>query len=148
MENWRYKLLWLILGLMVLLFFSVFTRQQSRAPEVVFSEFWAAVDRGEIMEVTIQGQNIPIQGKYQNGESFRTFAPNDPYLVKTLRAKEVRVAAKTVQSPWYVVLLMNWAPMLLLVGVWIFFMRGQVGGGVEMKDLGRRVERLEKKVGI
>ena len=100
------------------------------------------------MEVTIQGQNIPIQGKYQNGESFRTFAPNDPDLVKTLRAKEVRIAAKTVQSPWYVVLLMNWAPMLLLVGVWIFFMRGQVGGGVEMKDLGRRVERLEKKVEI
>ncbi|MFQ5542703.1 MAG: ATP-dependent metallopeptidase FtsH/Yme1/Tma family protein, partial [Candidatus Binatia bacterium] len=50
--------LWLVLGLMFLLLFSVFTRQHGREPEVVFSDFWAAVDKGDISEVTIQGQNI------------------------------------------------------------------------------------------
>src|SRR5207342_367603 len=75
-----------------------------------------------------------IQGKYKNGERFRTFAPNDPELVKSLRDKNVKIAAKPEdESPWYMVLLLNWFPMLLLIGVWIFFMRQmQVGGGKAM----------------
>ncbi|MFQ5916927.1 MAG: ATP-dependent zinc metalloprotease FtsH [Candidatus Binatia bacterium] len=141
--------LWLVLGLMFLLLFSVFTRQHGREPEVVFSDFWAAVDKGDISEVTIQGQNI--HGKYQSGESFRTFAPSDPDLVKTLRAKKVRIAAKPAEeSPWYVVLLLNWAPMLLLIGVWIFFMRQmQVGGGKAMsfgKSRARLLNENQSKV--
>jgi len=91
-----------------------------------------SVDRGEVQEVVIQGHNI--QGKYKNGERFRTFAPNDPELVKSLRDKNVKIAAKPEdESPWYMVLLLNWFPMLLLIGVWIFFMRQmQVGGGKAM----------------
>ena len=133
--------LWLVLGLMFLLLFNVFTRQHSKDPEVVFSDFWAAVEKGEIQEVTIQGQSI--QGKYQNGERFKTFAPNDPDLVKTLRARKIRIAAKPEdESPWYVVLLVNWFPMLLLIGVWIFFMRQmQVGGGKAM-SFGKSRARL------
>ncbi|HEX2931683.1 MAG TPA: ATP-dependent zinc metalloprotease FtsH, partial [Candidatus Binatia bacterium] len=67
-------------------------------------------------------------------ERFRTFAPNDPELVKSLREKKVKIAAKPEEdSPWYMVLLLNWFPMLLLIGVWIFFMRQmQVGGGKAM----------------
>jgi cell division protease FtsH len=85
-----------------------------------------------VQEVVIQGSNI--QGKYKSGERFRTFAPNDPELVKSLRAKNVKIAAKPEdESPWYMVLLLNWFPMLLLIGVWIFFMRQmQVGGGKAM----------------
>jgi cell division protease FtsH len=91
-----------------------------------------SVDRGDVQEVLIQGHNI--QGKYKNGERFRTFAPNDPELVKSLRDKKVKIAAKPEDdSPWYMVLLLNWFPMLLLIGVWIFFMRQmQVGGGKAM----------------
>src|SRR5947209_11886331 len=91
-----------------------------------------SVDRGDVQEVVIQGHNI--QGKYKNGERFRTFAPNDPELVKSLRDKRVKIAAKPEdESPWYMVLLLNWLPMLLLIGVWIFFMRQmQVGGGKAM----------------
>src|SRR5689334_13481483 len=91
-----------------------------------------AVDRGDVQKVTIQGHNI--QGEYKNGERFRTFAPNDPELVKSLREKKVKIAAKPEEdSPWYMVLLLNWFPMLLLIGVWIFFMRQmQVGGGKAM----------------
>src|ERR1043166_2609010 len=124
--------LWLVLVLIFLFLFNIFSTQHSREPEIIFSEFTAAVDRGEIQEVTIQGHNI--QGKYRNGERFRTFAPNDPDLVKSLREKNIKIAAKPEdESPWYMVLLVNWFPMLLLIGVWIFFMRQmQVGGGKTM----------------
>ena len=123
---------WLVLFVIFLLLFNVFSRQHGREPEVVFSDFLAAVERGEVKEVTIQGHSI--QGKYQNGERFKTFAPNDPDLVKNLREKKVTIAAKPEdESPWYMVLLVNWFPMLLLIGVWIFFMRQmQVGGGKAM----------------
>jgi len=133
--------LWLVLGLMFLLLFNVFTRQNSSEPDVLFSDFWASVDKGDVQEVTIQGKRI--QGKYQSGESFKTFAPTDPELVKMLRDRKVRIAAKPEdESPWYVVLLVNWFPMLLLIGVWIFFMRQmQVGGGKAM-SFGKSRARL------
>jgi cell division protease FtsH len=120
------------LALIFLVIFSVFNKQHGREPEIVFSEFMTAVDRGDVQRVTIQGHNI--QGEYKNGERFRTFAPNDPELVKSLREKKVKIAAKPEEdSPWYMVLLLNWFPMLLLIGVWIFFMRQmQVGGGKAM----------------
>src|SRR5262245_62259405 len=96
--------------------FSVLSKQNRREPEIIFSEFMAAVERGEIREVVIQGHNI--QGKYKNGESFRTFEPDDPELVKSLRDKQVKIAVKPdVESPWYMLLLLNWFPMLLLIGV-------------------------------
>ena len=112
--------------------FSVFSKQYRREPEIIFSEFMGAVERGDVREVVIQGHHI--QGKYKNGEQFRTFEPDDPELVKSLRDKDVKIAAKPEdESPWYLVLLLNWLPMLLLVGVWIFFMRQmQVGGGKAM----------------
>ncbi len=133
--------LWLVLGLMFLLLFNVFTRQHSKEPDVVFSDFWASVKKDDIQEVTIQGNRI--QGKYQSGESFKTFAPSDPDLVKLLKERKVRITAKPEdESPWYVVLLVNWFPMLLLIGVWIFFMRQmQVGGGKAM-SFGKSRARL------
>ena len=122
----------LVLALVLFGIFSVFNKQYRREPEIIFSEFMGGVERGDVREVVIQGHHI--QGKYKNGEQFRTFEPDDPELVKSLRAKEVKIAAKPEdESPWYLVLLLNWLPMLLLIGVWIFFMRQmQVGGGKAM----------------
>jgi cell division protease FtsH len=124
--------LWLVLALVFVVIFSVFNKQYRREPEIIFSEFMGGVERGDVREVVIQGHHI--QGKYKNGEPFRTFEPNDPELVKSLRDKGVKIAAKPEdESPWYMVLLVNWLPMLLLIGVWIFFMRQmQVGGGKAM----------------
>ena len=124
--------LWLVLALVFVMIFSVFNKQYRREPEIIFSEFMGGVERGDVREVVIQGHYI--QGKYKNGEQFRTFEPDDPELVKSLRDKDVKIAAKPEdESPWYMVLLVNWLPMLLLVGVWIFFMRQmQVGGGKAM----------------
>ena len=131
-QSSKHIALWLVLALIILAVFSVFNKQHGRDTEIAFSEFTTAVDRGDVQKVTIQGHNI--QGEYKNGERFRTFAPNDPELVKTLREKKVKIAAKPEEdSPWYMVLLLNWFPMLLLIGVWIFFMRQmQVGGGKAM----------------
>ncbi len=125
--------LWLVLGLMFLLLFNVFNRQQPREPEVVFSDFFTAVEKGEVSEVVIQGQ--VIRGMFRNDEHFKTFAPiDDPDLMRTLREKGVRVSARPPDDdPWYVMILIQWFPMLLLIGVWVFFMRQmQMGGGKAM----------------
>jgi cell division protease FtsH len=124
--------LWLVLGLMFLLLFNLFNKQQTKEPEIIFSEFVASAEEGRVAEVTIQGKNI--RGTYSDGKRFKTFAPEDPDLVKLLREKGVKIAAKPEDGdPWYVVLLVQWFPMLLLIGVWIFFMRQmQVGGGKAM----------------
>ncbi len=124
--------LWLVLGLMFLVLFNLFNKQQTKEPEIVFSDFVAAAEKGDVTEVTIQGRNI--RGKYHNGERFKTYAPEDPDLVKLLREKGVKIAAKPEEGdPWYMVLFVQWFPMLLLIAVWIFFMRQmQVGGGKAM----------------
>ena len=85
------------------------------------------VERGNIVQVTIQGENI--SGLSSQGP-FRTYAPKDPELIKLLRSKGVKITAKPEEdSSWFQVFL-SWVPMLLLIGVWIFFMRQmQVGGG-------------------
>jgi cell division protease FtsH len=127
----KHLALWLVLALVVFGIFSVFNKQYRREPEIIFSEFTGAVERGDIREVVIQGNHI--QGKYKNAEQFRTFAPDDPELVKSLRGKGVKIAAKSEDESWFLMLLLNWVPMLLLIGVWIFFMRQmQVGGGKAM----------------
>ena len=124
--------LWLVVALMFLLLFNFFSRTQQRSPEIIFSDFLNNVEKGEVAQVTIQG-NV-IQGDTSSGEHFKTYAPQDPDLVKTLRDKGVKIAARPADSdPWWMVLLVQWFPMLLLVGVWIFFMRQmQIGGGKAM----------------
>jgi cell division protease FtsH len=119
----------LVLALVLLAIFSLFTKEYRNEPEIAFSDFIGSVERGDIEAVVIQGHYV--HGSYKNGAGFKTFAPDDPELVKSLRRTNVKISAKPEdESPWYMVLLLNWFPMLLLVGVWIFFMRQlQVGGG-------------------
>src|ERR1700689_3812875 len=123
--------LWLALGLMFLLLFNMFSRQQVKEPDEIFSDFLNQVEKGQVSKVTIQGSTIHV---VVNGEHYKTYAPADPDLVKTLRAKSIQIEAKPSEGdPWWMVLLVQWFPMLLLVGVWIFFMRQmQIGGGKAM----------------
>jgi cell division protease FtsH len=131
----------LVLALVLFGIFSVFNKQYRREPEIIFSEFLGGVERGDVREVVIQGHHI--QGKYKNGEQFRTFEPDYPELVKSLRDKEVKITAKPEdESPWYMVLLLNWFPMLLLIGVWIFFMRQMQGGGGKVMSFGKSRAKL------
>ncbi len=124
--------LWLLLILMVLLLVNVFTKQPPRDQEMIFSDFLSAVEKGEVSDVTIQGQDI--HGKRANGEAFRTFSPEYPDLISDLRAKGVKIDARREDpEPFWYVLLVNWFPMILLIGLWVFFMRQmQVGGGKAM----------------
>src|SRR5437016_6150094 len=124
--------LWLVLGLMFLLLFNIFSRQQVREQETVFSDFLNQVDKNQVSEVTIQGNSI--HGRLSTGDRFKTYTPRDTDLVKTLREKGVKIAAKPEDGdPWWMVALVQWFPMLLLVAVWIFFMRQmQIGGGKAM----------------
>jgi cell division protease FtsH len=132
---------WLVLALVLFMIFSIFSKQDRREPEISFSEFMTAVERDSVREVVIQGNNI--QGNYKNGEPFRTFAPDDPDLVKSLRANDVKIAAKPEdESPWYMTLLLNWFPMLLLIGVWIFFMRQMQMGGGKVMSFGKSRAKL------
>jgi cell division protease FtsH len=133
--------LWLVLGMVFLLVFNIFSRQRPHEPEVIFSDFTSQVEKGQISDVTIQG-NL-IHGRSLQGERFRTYAPQDPDLISLLRRKGVRIAAKPEEGdPWWMVALVQWFPMLLLVGVWIFFMRQmQIGGGKAM-SFGKSRARL------
>lgn len=117
---------------MFLLLFNLFNRQQQREPEKKFSEFVEAVEKGEVSEVTIQGQTI--RGRLRSDERFKTFAPDDPDLMRLLRERKVEITARPEEGdPWYIAVLVQWFPMLLLIGVWVFFMRQmQMGGGKAM----------------
>jgi cell division protease FtsH len=124
--------LWLVLGLMILLLFNLLTRQQPKLQDISFSNFMGAVEKGDVSQVEMEGQNI--RGQFHNGERFKSYAPDDPDLVRTLRSKEVQITAKPeAGDPWYVIAFVQWFPVMLLIGVWIFFMRQmQVGGGKAM----------------
>ncbi|HSP96321.1 MAG TPA: ATP-dependent zinc metalloprotease FtsH [Candidatus Dormibacteraeota bacterium] len=136
--------LWLVLGLMILLLFQLLTKQQTKLQDVSYSDFVAAVDKGEVTDVEIEGQNI--RGRFHSSERFKTYAPADPDLVKMLRGKDVKIVAKPeIGDPWYVVAFVQWFPVLLLIGVWIFFMRQmQVGGGKAMSFGKSRAKMLSE----
>jgi cell division protease FtsH len=141
--------LWLVISLMVILLFNMFNRPHESRSETTYSQFLAAVDKGDIAQVTMQGSRI--SGVHLDGKSFQTFMPQDPDLIRILRQKGVEIRAKPEEeSPWYMSILVSWFPMLLLVGVWIFFMRQmQVGGGKAMsfgKSRARLLNENAKKV--
>jgi len=99
------------------------------------------VERGEVSQVTIQGDRI--SGIASRGHSFRTFAPKDLELIKILRNKGIEITAKPHESsPWYMTILVSWFPMLLLIAVWIFFMRQMQMGGGKALSFGKSRARL------
>jgi len=121
--------LWLVISLMLILLFQIFKKETTQTGQLSYSEFLNMVERGEVVQITIQGDKI--SGITNQGRPFRTFAPKDLELIKILRDKEIEITAKPEESsPWYMTVLVSWFPMILLIGVWIFFMRQmQVGGG-------------------
>src|ERR1700690_2036462 len=124
--------LWLVLGLMFLLLFNIFSRQQPKEPEIIFSDFLNQVEKGQVAQATIQGDLI--KGDTVSGDHFKTNKPDYPDLVKTLREKGVKIAAKPAEGdPWWMVALVQWFPVIVLAALWIFFMRQmQIGGGKAM----------------
>ena len=127
--------------LVSLLVWQLFNQPKTATKELIYSEMIAHLDKGEISEVTIQGDNI--SGKLSNGSDFKTYTPKDDKLVTQFREKNVKITAKPQDdSPWYMTLLVSWFPMLLLIGVWIFFMRQMQSGGGKAMAFGKSRARL------
>lgn len=136
--------LWLLISLTMILVFNLFNQPKSKIEKVDYSDFRSSLESGSLKEVIIQGKNI--SGKYTNGKEFKSYAPDDPDLVRALREKGVKLSAKPEdQSPWYMTILISWFPMIILIAVWIFFMRQvQVGGGKAMSFGKSRAKLLTK----
>ncbi|MCM0754251.1 ATP-dependent zinc metalloprotease FtsH [Desulfovibrio aminophilus] len=113
---------------MMVVLFNLFNQAPQPQHKLSYSEFISKVNTGEILSVKIQGQKIT--GSMGGDKRFSTFAPEDPTLVATLIKNKVEVTAEPQEeAPWYMTLLVSWFPMLLLIGVWVFFMRQMQGGG-------------------
>ncbi len=133
---------WLVIALVFILLFNLFNQQTvSRQQKVMFSEFKMAVEQGEVKQVTVQGDTI--YGTFTNDTKFVTYSINDYDLVNELTAKGVSVDIKPdEQSSWWMQILISWFPMLLLIGVWIFFMRQVSGGGGKAMSFGKSKAKL------
>ncbi|MCK5554052.1 MAG: ATP-dependent metallopeptidase FtsH/Yme1/Tma family protein, partial [Deltaproteobacteria bacterium] len=135
---------WLVISLMMVLLFNLFNRPQVKPETINFSQFINAVERGEIASVTIQGTKV--LGRYLDGRKFKLFVPEYPDLVKNLRERGVEISAKPPEdSPFWQSILISWFPMLLLIAVWVFFMRQvQAGGGKALAFGKSRAKILSK----
>jgi len=143
--------LWVVIGILLLALFNLFGGVTGRGPQqdIDYSTFLKKVDQGEVSDVTITGQNI--SGHYQGGGGeFQTYAPKDDAgLVQHLTSRNVIITAKPedTQNPIFSILL-SWFPMLLLIGVWIFFMRQMQSGGGKAMGFGKsRARLLTEKTG-
>ena len=136
--------LWIIIGLLLVALFNLF---QSSAPRgssnpVAYSDFLADVERGQVSDVTIKGKQIT--GHYTDSRSFSTYMPDDADTVSRLTNRGVRISAMPDDSnaPSLFSILLSWFPMLLLIGVWIFFMRQMQSGGGKAMGFGKSRARL------
>ncbi len=133
--------LWLVISLVFIMVYHFFNQPRTAREEVIFSDFIELVNKGQVAEVTIQGESV--YGSLTNGKSFKTYMPKESGLVPILRDKGVKIAAKPAEdSPWYMTVLVTWFPTLLLIGVWIFFMRQMQSGGGKAMAFGKSRARL------
>ena len=150
MKTSKQILYWLIafVALSILLNgFNPDTRLLKTTP-IAFSDFMNSAEEGLVDSVTIVGHDI--SGTYTNGTQFKTYAPFDPNMVETLRKQDIKIVAKPIENAettfWGIFI--SWFPMLLLVGVWIFFMRQANSGNNKAMSFGKSraklVENLKK----
>ncbi|MFZ0611348.1 MAG: ATP-dependent zinc metalloprotease FtsH [Desulfobacterales bacterium] len=133
--------LWLVITLMMIMLYNLFNQQQMAETTLGYTEFLNMVDDGRISDVVIQGQELFVTDTNRN--HFKVYAPQDADLIKTLRQKKVAIQAKPpAENPWYMSVLVSWFPMLILIGVWIFFMRQMQSGGGKALSFGKSRARL------
>ena len=142
--------LWIIIGVLLVALFNLFQNSSTRGPQssLAFSDFLHEVEKGSVADVTIQGPNI--SGHFSDGRGFATYAPQDPQLVSRLTENNVRIIAAPMEDNMSGLLgvLISWFPMLLFIGVWIFFMRQMQSGGGKAMGFGKsRAKLLTEKQG-
>jgi cell division protease FtsH len=128
-EKFKNLLLWIIITAIMISVFSNFGPKQVHSNELPYSQFIKQVGQGDIKSVTIQEQSI--SGENNSGQTFTAYMPmSDPYLLNELIKKNVAVkGAPPERRSLLMTIFLNWFPMLLLIGVWLFFMRQMQGGG-------------------
>jgi cell division protease FtsH len=143
--------MWLVIGLTMILLFNIFNKQQSSSNTLTYSQFMASVESKSISRANINGD--AITGTFKDGKPFKTIYPtNDTELIPVLRKAEVDITVQENQKEsWLMTIFVSWFPMLLLIGVWIFFMRQMQGGGKGGalsfgKNRARLMERGKNKV--
>ena len=137
--------MWAIIVFLTIGLYNMFKNPQANvrvSNEVIFSEFLDSVENGEVIKVQIQGNNI--NGVYSNGKSFKTYSPNDPNLIEKLSSNGVSISASPIEEkmPSLFGVLLSWFPMLLLIAVWIFFMRQMQGGKGGAMGFGRSKAKM------
>lgn len=133
----------------MILLFNLVNTPKKMEEEIVFSDFMTRLEAGEVEEVTIKENHIT--GRLRDGKKFKTYAAEYPDLVKVLRSQNVRITAQPAdQNPWYWHLFFSWGPFILLILVWIFFMRQMQAGGNRALSFGKARARLvsEKSVKV
>ncbi len=137
----RNLMVWGLIVLAMVMVFNMFQQPQSGAAKVPFTEFMHKVEEGQILSVTMQGQSIV--GRTAENRNIQTYAPRDANVVNQLMEKKVEIRVDPPdESPWYLSMLISWFPMLLLVGVWIFFMRQMQNSGGKAMNFGRSRAKL------
>ena len=120
-------LLWVVIAIVLMSVFNNFTATRATPKTMPYSSFIELVRQGEVREVTISGRTI--EGVKESGERFSSFAPDDDGLVGELLRHDVAINAQPPEKPGVLMsLFINWFPLLILVGLWIFFMRQMQGG--------------------
>ncbi|MGI9422682.1 MAG: ATP-dependent zinc metalloprotease FtsH [Hyphomicrobiaceae bacterium] len=143
-SNFRNFAIWVIIALLLLALFNLFQNPSSgrRANEISYSEFLNAVEAQTVDEVTIKGNRL--SGRMKNNDSFTTYAPQDPKLVENLRGAGIQIKARPTEDevPSILSVIVSWFPMLLLIAVWIFFMRQMQSGSGRAMGFGKSKAKL------
>ena len=142
--------LWVIITLLVVALFQLFQTSSNRGQQqpLTYSQFMRELDAGQIANVKIQGNTL--SGSMRNGAGFTTYAPDDPALVTNLKTRGVDIAAAPEDDGVHPLLsiFLQWLPFLILIGVWVFFMRQMQSGGGRAMGFGKsRAKLLTEKQG-
>jgi cell division protease FtsH len=142
-------IIWILFGFMMILLFNLFNTPRG-IEEISFSDFMVNLENTNVTDVTIKEPENLITGTLKDGSQFKTYAPDYPELVKELRGKGVMISVKPDQDPWYMNVLFNFGPVLLLILLWIFFMRQMQAGGSKALSFGKSKAKLvtEKSVKV
>ena len=147
--NFKNLAMWGIIVLLTIGLYNMFKNPQGTMAQknnIIFSEFLTEVDNGRVVQVEISGKNI--KGVLSNGQQFNTYAPDDPNLIQKLSDKGVSISASPLEEkmPSLLGILLSWFPMLLLIAVWIFFMRQMQGGKGGAMGFGRSKAKMMNEV--
>src|SRR5918994_3888009 len=142
--NFRNFALWVIIFLLVLALVTLFQNpgHRSGGSDIAYSQLLAEADNNNVKSVVISGNEI--SGTFGDGRTFTTYAPFDPSLVQKLAQKGVQINARppSDNTPWFIALLVNWLPILVFIGAWIFLSRQMQSGAGRAMGFGKSKAKL------